>query len=71
MIVRIHVEQVFGLLIQKYTILKIVLLINLIANNNDNIDECTIDKIEYAVHALTYVHQLYLRDNLIIAFCFY
>ena len=45
LIVRVHVEHVFGSLIQKYAILKLVLPISLIANNNANMDECTIDKI--------------------------
>ena len=44
-IVRIHVERVIGLLKQKYTILQSVLPISLIANNDDCIDESTIDKI--------------------------
>ena len=44
-IVRIHVEHVFGLLKQKYTILLSVLLICMIASNDDNADECTVDKI--------------------------
>ena len=41
----IFVEHVIGLLKQKYTILQSVLLISLIANNDDNIDESAIDKI--------------------------
>ena len=44
-IVRIHVERVIGLLKQKYTILQSVLPIQLIANNDDSVDDSTIDKI--------------------------
>jgi len=62
-VVRIYVERVIGLLKQKYTILQSALPIQPIANDDDSVDESTIDKIEYVVHASIYVHQLYLESN--------
>ena len=51
-IVRIHVEQVIGIMKQKYTILQSILPISLISDGSQDVANSTVDKIVHVCCAL-------------------